>query len=95
MLIIRKEAEQDIKNAFNWYEEQRPDLGSAFLAEIESALERIENNPDLYAPVFRNVRRNLARRFPYSVYYLPVGDDVVVIAVLHQRRNPLRWQSRK
>jgi plasmid stabilization system protein ParE len=95
MLILRSEAEQDIKEAYEWYERQRENLGRAFVSEVESKLETIEDNPDLYAKVYQNVRRALCRRFPHSIYFFKAGKDVVIIGVLHQRRSPSAWQARK
>jgi len=94
MLILRREAEQDIKEAYEWYENQRLNLGRAFVAEVETKLEIIENNPDLYAKVYKNVRRALCKRFPYSVYFVKAEKDVVILGALHQRRNPSVWQAR-
>jgi toxin ParE1/3/4 len=95
MLILRKEAEQDIKAAYEWYEKQRTDLGKAFINEIDLKLEKIVEHPDLYAAIYKGIRRAFCKRFPYSVYFMKSENDVVVIAVLHQRRNPAVWQSRQ
>ena len=95
MLIIRKEAEEDIKSAYEWYEEQRINLGIAFVDEIESKLQEIEEHPDSYMEIMGNVRRALCHKFPYSIYFIHKNKDIVVIAVLHQRRNPAVWQARK
>jgi toxin ParE1/3/4 len=95
MLILRREAEQDIKAAYEWYEEQRLNLGKEFVNEVESKLEEVDEHPDLYATIYRNVRRALCKRFPYSVYFLKSENDVVVVGVLHQRRNPAVWQTRQ
>lgn len=95
MLIIRKEAEEDIKATYEWYEEQRINLGLAFVEEIDSKLKEIEEYPDLYIEIMRNVRRALCKRFPYSIYYISKNTDIVVIAVLHQRRSPALWQTRE
>ena len=94
MLIVRREAEQDIQTAFDWYEEQRPGLGAEFLEQIEAVFNQIECNPELYESVFKTIRRALVRRFPYSVYFVPKTGNQVVIGVLHQRRSPARWRKR-
>ena len=47
MLIIGKEAEQDIREAYDWYERKLKSLGTSFLAEIEATLEKIQENPHL------------------------------------------------
>ncbi|MGR9054254.1 MAG: type II toxin-antitoxin system RelE/ParE family toxin [Gammaproteobacteria bacterium] len=95
MLVLRAEAEQDIKAAYEWYEKQSPNLGRAFLGEIEKQLVKIEENPELYAKAYKNIRRALCKRFPYSIYFVELAGKVVVIGVLHQRRSPAVWQSRK
>ena len=95
MLIIRKEAEEDIKSAYEWYEEQQINLGITFVEEIDSKLREIEKHADLYMEIMGNVRRVLCQRFPYSIYFIPKSIDIVVIAVLHQRRNPAVWQARR
>lgn len=95
MLIIRKEAEQDIASAYQWYEEQRSYLGKAFIAEIENQLHKLEKKPELYSLLAGKVRRALCKKFPYSIYFICKGSDIVVIGVLHQRRNPAVWQIRE
>jgi hypothetical protein len=35
----------------------------------------------------------LSRRFPYAVYYQTAGNEVVVLGILHTRRDPCEWQS--
>ena len=95
MLILRREAEQDIKDVYDWYEDKRHDLGAAFVVEVEAIFTTIEDNPELYAKAVKGMRRAICKRFPYSIYFIEAGSDIVVIGVLHQRRNPVVWQSRK
>ena len=95
MLIVRKEAEHDIRSAYEWYERKQVGLGSAFVEEVGSTLRKIEEQPSLYMEVMGDVRRALCNRFPYSIYFINKNIDIVVIAVLHQRRNPTVWQERK
>ena len=93
-MIIRPEAEADLANAQDWYEQQRAGLGAAFLLCVEEVLERIGRTPEMYMVVYHDVRRALTRRFPYAVYYRIAGNDVVVLGILHTRRDPRAWQSR-
>ena len=39
-------------------------------------------------------RRILLRKFPYSLVYRASGDDLLIVAVLHHRRDPLILASR-
>lgn len=50
--------------------------------------------PEIFPVVHRQTRRALLRRFPYGLYYRIVDDQIVVVACMHGRRNPRRWQSR-
>jgi len=50
-VVIRPEAESDIKDAYQWYESQRKGLGESFLLCIEEALSRVARN-QLYIPLF-------------------------------------------
>jgi plasmid stabilization system protein ParE len=50
--------------------------------------------PHVHAEIYKGVRRSATRRFPYGVYYRLTGESVTVIAVMHSRRDPRRWQER-
>jgi toxin ParE1/3/4 len=93
-LIIRPEAEFDLAEAYGWYETQLPGLGSQFLLSVDAALASIQRTPELYPVIHKNVRRSLIRRFPYGVFYVAEQDRIVVLAVLHARRDPRSWEDR-
>jgi plasmid stabilization system protein ParE len=69
-------------------------LGDEFLSEIDRILDQIQANPELHAIVYRDVRRAVARRFSYAVYYRIEPAQITVIAVHHSKRDPRSWQSR-
>jgi len=93
-MIIRPEAEADLISARAWYERQREGLGAAFLLCVEEVLARIGRTPEIYPVVYRDIRRALTRRFPYAVYYYVASNEVVVLGILHARRDPREWQTR-
>ena len=88
-------ARADVADAFVWYEQQRPGLGSEFLAEVARVLDAIEQHPGQHAIVRGNTRRALVHRFPYGIFYVIDPDEIAVTAVLHGRRDPRRWQGRR
>lgn len=92
--LIRPEAEADLAEAKRWYEQRREGLGADFLLCVEEALQRMGRHPELYPVVYKDVRRAVIRRFPYGIFYRLMGEEIVVIGVLHGRRDPSRWQSR-
>lgn len=93
--IVRPAAAADVDDAFLWYETQRPGLGQDFLAAADALIAAIAEHPLRYPVIRRNTRRALMRRFPYAMYFRIYGEVVVVVACMHGRRNPRRWQVRR
>jgi plasmid stabilization system protein ParE len=93
-LIIRPEAEVDLAQANDWYERQREGLSNEFRICIEEAMDRIDRMPELHAPIYKGVRRCLVRRFPYAIFYKIEETRILVIGVMHARRDPAKWRSR-
>ena len=94
-LVFRPQAELELLDARGWYEEQRPSLGGTFAAAVDTALAGIVRNPLAYPRVHGETRRALVQRFRYAVYVRVIGDELVVLAVMHGRRLPRRWQLRR
>ena len=94
-LIIRPEAQDDLAEAFAWYEHRRPGLGVDLMRAVETTLAQIEQRPESYPTLHRDVRRALTTRFPYGIYFIssPEGG-IVVIAIFHARRDPRAWKRR-
>jgi len=93
-IVFRRAAKSEFEDAAVWYDEQRVGLGEEFIIEIEQAIVNAATAPQRYPVVFGDVRRTVARRFPYSVYFRIRSDVLVVLAVFHGRRNPVIWQRR-
>lgn len=95
-LIIRAEAEADITEAAMWYEGQEGGLGFEFTGEIRAATRRAVERPLSYLRVRKRpeVRRILARRFKYRIFYIVRTDAIVVFSVLHAARHDRHWKER-
>ncbi|WP_026730904.1 type II toxin-antitoxin system RelE/ParE family toxin [Fischerella sp. PCC 9605] len=93
-LLISPEAELDIEEAFEWYEESNPGLGYEFVRVVDSCLAGIGRNLLAYPLVHQEIRRALIRRFPYGIFYLFEEDTIIVIACFHVKRDPQQWQCR-
>lgn len=87
-IIIRPEAEDDLKEAFVWHEGKRKGLGYNFLLQIDAALRFIEENPTIHPIVFKGTRKHLIRRFPYKAIYLVEKENIVVLAVIMANETP-------
>ena len=95
-LIVRPEAEADITEAALWYETREAGLGLEVMTEIHAAIERALERPLAYLLLREHphVRRILARRFPYRIFYIARSDAIVIFAVLHASRHERQWQRR-
>ncbi|MGO9271221.1 MAG: type II toxin-antitoxin system RelE/ParE family toxin [Terriglobia bacterium] len=93
-LTIAPEAEQDVAEAYVWYEGRRAGLGEEFLSCVEACIEAICRTPDLYSIVYENYRRGLVRRFPYAIFYEHTERKVTIYCVFHTSRDPRKWRQR-
>ncbi len=89
------DAAQDAQDAVAYYEGLRAGLGDDFRAELEAALARVQQNPQLYAAESSSIRICPLGRFPYSIYYEELDDRIWVAAVGHQSRRPGYWSRRR
>ncbi len=88
------DAEAEMFDAAVWYESQQQDLGRRFLVTVQDTLNRIQLNPELYAFVDGDVRRCLTKVFPFGVLFRIKPNLIVVMAVMHLRRDPDYWKYR-
>jgi toxin ParE1/3/4 len=88
------EARLEFLESAAFYQGCRPGLGVAFANEIESVLRLIIEAPDRFPFIGEDVRRCLARRFPYGILYAIETDYILIIAVMHCSRKPGYWRNR-
>jgi plasmid stabilization system protein ParE len=63
-------------------------LGEAFFEQAFDLIQKIAKSPHQFPSVAPPVRRALLHRFPYAIYFLLEEETLMIIAVLHQRRDP-------
>jgi plasmid stabilization system protein ParE len=93
-LILAPEAEQDIGEAYDWYEQRRPGLGEEFLSCVDACIQGIRRSPQTYAKVHQDYHRAIVRRFPYVIFYEYGDGKVTIYCVFHTSRNPDKWRER-
>jgi plasmid stabilization system protein ParE len=93
-LLLAPEVEQDIADAYAWYEQRQPGLGEEFLGSVETALDVIRRDPKSYSEIHQSYRRALVRRFPYCVFYEFVNETITVYCITHAARDPVKWRLR-
>jgi len=93
-VAFRPQADEEVREARWWYEEQQSGLGSKFAGAVDEVVARVTENPLAFPSVRGETRRAILRRFPYCLYFRVLRDEVIVLAVVHGRRHPRRWQLR-
>jgi plasmid stabilization system protein ParE len=88
------EATADADHAADFYAAAEPeqDLDVEFLAEVKRVARLIGEQPFAWTEIEPGVRRAVLRRFPYSIIYTLDPDEVLILAVAHQRRRAGYWR---
>jgi plasmid stabilization system protein ParE len=87
-------AREEFLAAAAYYEAASPGLGAEFIDDVESAVNRLATFPDHGSLYVAGTRRLVLRRFPFDVVYLNSQNQVVIVAIAHQRRSPYYWRDR-
>ena len=93
-LAFTPRANDDVEEAYAWYEAQRVGLGLDFQSELTRVLHLLEAMPEAGPIVHRDLRRLLVKRFPFSLYYRLTESAIEIRGCLHQRRDPRTWVRR-
>lgn len=83
----------------DWYEAKSPGLGLELLDEARECFRVIQEQPGAGHPVpgvepSVGARRVVLKRFPYTVVYVELGEELRVLALAHTRRRPGYWRER-
>ena len=94
-LRLHRLAEEEIRNAAEWYEARGEGLGHRFLADVRSALDRLESDPSQYASLettSKSLRfqRILLDEFPYLIVYERFESETFVYAVAHASQTAVQ-----
>jgi toxin ParE1/3/4 len=87
-------ATQELIDAADYYDLESPGLGAAFVDDFERAARDAAQYPEASPIALDPARKKQMVRFPYSVIYSLLEDDVLVVAVAHHRRRPFYWRDR-
>lgn len=93
-ISFHRAASEEFIEASAWYESKRLGLSLEFMSEIDRCVSQASINPFQFAVAHKDIRRVVAHRFPYSIYFRTEPNRIVVLAVFHSSRNPAIWLSR-
>jgi plasmid stabilization system protein ParE len=93
-LVVEPAAEEDILDAYLWYEEGQGGLGSRFIEELDATFDRIVADPGAFREVEPGIRRSVAHTFPYLTFYTFDAVAITVVAVIHAAQDPAYIEAR-
>jgi plasmid stabilization system protein ParE len=84
------EVRVDVREAKAWYFKQQKGLEKKFAADVKECIARLQKNPLHYEIKHRQVREAYCSVFPYAIHFYidEPGKRVVIIAIVHQHRDP-------
>ena len=92
--VFHPDAALEFEEAVGYYRARGRVLGDRFAAEVRFSIRRILETPERWRVLEQEVRRCLVRVFPYSVLYTIERDFILIVAVMHGKRQPGYWRYR-
>lgn len=89
------EAEAELLESIDYYEEYEPGLGEDFSLEVFLAIQNVLEFPTAWPILDGDVRRCLVNRFPFAILYSIEQGKIHIVAVMHLHREPEYWKKRR
>ena len=93
-IAFHPDVEIDIQGSYAWYENELQGLGLQFVSELEHGFDAISYAPSTWVTFEHGFRRYILARFPFSIIYKEKEEEVFILAVMHNSRNPEYWKER-
>jgi plasmid stabilization system protein ParE len=94
---ILNEAEEDLEQAFDYYQGRRRGLGIEFVEEFRRGVARVLEHPNAWQALDAIYRRYRLHRFPYGIVYRVDWETqrVIIVTVMDMSRRPGWWRDRE
>jgi toxin ParE1/3/4 len=89
-----EEAEYDLFDACEWYDNQKVGLARQLELAVEDCLITIAENPKKFQLRHKNIHIAFLDRFPYGIHFFEEGNKINVIGIFHMSRSPKNWNLR-
>jgi plasmid stabilization system protein ParE len=91
---VRSVALAEFAEATEWYSARSRGAAERFVMAVEATFDQLARAAHQCPVVHDDIRRVGIPGFPYTAYFRVREADCFVIALIHGRRNPRRWQHR-
>jgi toxin ParE1/3/4 len=93
-LSYHEAAEEELLREIGYLELRTKGLGKRFFAEIRRAEKIISKYPESAEEIRPGIRKQVLRKFRYSIIYSTASEGVLVLAIAHHSRRPSYWLGR-
>jgi plasmid stabilization system protein ParE len=88
-IIIHPEAEQDLYEAAEFYEQQVSSrIADHFIEDFRRLTSLLQEHPKIGSPRPNGKRSFPMKIFPYTVIYRVAAQEIVILVVKHNSRRP-------
>jgi toxin ParE1/3/4 len=87
-------AAEEFAESVRYYLDRSQALGERFAAEVRRTIRRIVDSPERWRVLEDDVRRCMVRVFPYCILYTIEPEFILIVAVMHTKRQPGYWRYR-
>lgn len=93
--FLHPQAKEELEQTILFYKKQQAGLEKRFIEALEDAVNRACRNPLLYRKIDYDSRKCRLLHFPYAIVFRAKSAQLEIIAIMHLRKQPNYWQSRK
>ncbi len=86
-IILKPIVFLDIDEAVNFYAQQSVPLAERFYGTVISKIEHIQHNPLSYGFVHATVRCARVPHFPFRIFFLVSGEQIIILGIAHFKRS--------
>lgn len=86
-IIIKPDAEIDIRQAHAWYLNLSPSVAQRYLSELGDAFAFLTQFPEASPICLNSCRQHVMKRFPYLIVYGRSDEIIFIHAVFHASRD--------
>jgi len=86
-IIIKPDAETDIRQAHAWYLNLSAAVAERYLSELDEAFALLTKFPEASPVCLNSCRQYVMKRFPYLIVFEPADEVIFIHAVFHASRD--------
>ena len=86
-------AQADLKEGYQFYENQEPGSGRYFILSLIADIEKLKLTGGIHRQSYRSFHRVIAKKFPFVIFYSVKNETVFIRSIVDGRRDPLWIRS--